>query len=281
MFWKMTFLTAMTLLNGHEEHMLKSVMQGRLDGLRAGSVCSPLDGAIFQENEDNAFYAWGINYVCGNGVIEKDVNRIPTDEEIDAAIEFFSSKNLPFSWWSSAKVLEEKGFQFAGNLSGIALDISQELPPKPEHIEHLTIKIIDGEAEVLAFSELAGQASAMHPDAIEEWFSVNMGVMNQQEMIHFMAYLDEKPVGTVTLSISPTAAGIWSLATLPEYRKAGIGSALVHAALVEAKRRDYSHVMAMVMPKGMSSGLFNKLGFKDFCPFPCYLYGLSPDRLEK
>ena len=52
-----------------------------------------------------------------------------------------------------------------------------------------------------------------------------------------MAYLDGVPVGTSTLSVAPLSAGIWNLATSPDYRKHGIGGALVHAALVEAKKR--------------------------------------------
>jgi ribosomal protein S18 acetylase RimI-like enzyme len=93
--------------------------------------------------------------------------------------------------------------------------------------------------------------------------------------------LDGVPAGTATLSISPQSAGIWNLATLPEYRKAGIGASLVHAALVEAKARQHKQVMAILMPKGMAWGLFTKLGFREVCEFPFYIYGVSAEELEK
>jgi ribosomal protein S18 acetylase RimI-like enzyme len=96
-----------------------------------------------------------------------------------------------------------------------------------------------------------------------------------------MAYLNETLVGTATLSVSPSSAGIWNLATLPEHRKHGIGAALVHAALVEAKKRQYDQVMAILMPKGLAWGLFTKLGFKPVCEFPFYVYGVSAEELEK
>lgn len=96
-----------------------------------------------------------------------------------------------------------------------------------------------------------------------------------------MAYLNGLPVGTATLSVSPSSAGIWNLATIPEHRKHGIGSALVYAALVEAKKRQYDHVMAILMPKGLAWGLFTKLGFQAVCEFPFYIYGVSAEELEK
>ena len=96
-----------------------------------------------------------------------------------------------------------------------------------------------------------------------------------------MAYLNGVPVGTATLSVSSSSAGIWNLATLPEHRKHGIGGALVHAALVEAKKRQYDQVMAILMPKGLAWGLFTKLGFQAVCEFPFYIYGVSSKEVEK
>lgn len=107
-----------------EEALLKSVLQGRLDAFRSGATCSPLPEADFQETCHNHRYCWGMDYFCGNGVMEYDMNRIPSEEEIDQTIAYFSTKNLPFMWWTSAQVLETKGFQFGGILTGIALDIS-------------------------------------------------------------------------------------------------------------------------------------------------------------
>ncbi len=261
--------------------MLPSVLQGRLDTFRAGSVCSPLSGAEFLARDQNILYAWGMDYVCGNGIIEEDQNRIPTDEEIDWTIEHFSAKKLPFMWWTSAKILETKGFQFGGVLTGIALDITKGIPEKPQRSADLSIEIVQSEMDVNAFTKLAANAFAMSAKATKQWLELNDSIMKRGEQVHFLARFNGIPVGTATLSVSPSSAGIWNLATLPEYRKTGIGAALVHAALVEAKRRQYDQVMAILMPKGMAWGLFTKLGFKEICQFPFYVYGISVEELEK
>jgi GNAT superfamily N-acetyltransferase len=268
-------------IDSKEDALLQSVVQGRFDTFRSGSVCSPLPEAAFIETDKNCLYAWGMDYVCGNGVMEKDGERIPIEEEIDRVIEYFSSKNLPFMWWSSAKILETKGFQFGGILTGIALDISQGIPSKPSASSDLKIKIVQSDSELESFTNLAANAFAMSPIATKQWLALNDSVMKKDEQVHFMAYLNGVPVGTATLSVASSSAGIWNLATLSEHRKHGIGGALVHAALVEAKKRHYDQVMAILMPKGMAWGLFTKMGFKAVCEFPFYIYGVSAEELEK
>lgn len=184
-------------------------------------------------------------------------------------------------WWTSAKILETKGFHFGGILTGIALDISHRVPPQFLVSPDLKIKIVQTESELKAFTNLAAKAFAMNPKATEQWLALNDAVMKRGEQVHFIAYLNEILVGTATLAVSPSSAGIWNLATLSEHRKHGIGRALVHAALIEAKKRQYGQVMAILMPKGLAWGLFEKLGFKAVCEFPFYLYGLSAEELEK
>lgn len=264
-----------------EEFFLKTVLQGRFNYFRSGAICSPLPEADFKETSQNSVYAWGMDYVCGNGVIERDGDRIPAEEEIDHIVEYFSTKDLPFMWWTSAKVLETKGFQFGGILTGIAFDISQGVSPEFQAPSDLEIKIVQSECELKAFTELAANAFDMNSRATDQWLALNDSVMKKEEQVHFMACLNGTLVGTATLSISPSSAGIWNLATKLEHRKQGIGAALVRAAIVEAEKRRYDQVMAILMPKGLAWGLFAKLGFKVVYEFPFYVYGVSAEELEK
>lgn len=262
---------------GSSNALLSSVLQGRFETFRSSAVCSPLPEADFSETDDTCLYAWGMDYVCGNGVMEKNGERIPTEEEIDRAIEYFSSKSLPFMWWSSAKILETKGFLFGGILTGIALDIARGVPVAAS--SDIKIKFVESDAELESFTCLAADIFAMSSKATEQWLALNDSMLRNDEQVHFIAYLNDIPVGTVSLSTSSSSAGIWNLATLPEHRKTGVGAALVQAALQEAKKRHYDYVMAILMPKGMAWGLFTKMGFEAVCEFPFYMYGAG--ELEK
>lgn len=171
--------------------------------------------------------------------------------------------------------------RIGGALTGIALDISKSLPSKSITLSDLKIQIVESDSELKSFNDLVSDAFALNSKTSDLMLVVNDSVMKKNKQIHFMAYLNETPVGTATLSISPSSAGIWNLATALEYRKHGIGASLVHAAIVEAKKRDYDQVMAILMPKGMAWGLFTKMGFQPVCEFPFYVYGASVEELEK
>ncbi len=261
--------------------MVKSILDGRLEFFRSTSIYSPLPGAAFQSFPFYSYYATGMDSAICNGIMEDNGQRTPSEAEIDKAVEFFKSRNVPFIWWSSSKNLEEKGFQFGGILIGIALDISKGIRGAPPSSSDLTIKIAGNESDTRAFSELAVNAFGMNPSTLDQFAAINYATMKNGEAVHFMAYLKGKLVGTATLSTTETTSGVWNLGTLPEHRKIGVGGALVHAALVEAKKLNYPYVMAILMPKGMAWGLFTKLGFEDTSSFLFYVHGIAAEELEK
>lgn len=260
-----------------KNELLQFVAKGRLDVFRSYAIHSPLTGSDFQKAEGLIYYSTGIDNAIFNGIIEDSEGNIPSDEEIDRVIDYFNTRKLPFVWWTSAKNLENKGFQFGEILTGIILDISQGVPAGQPPSNQLKIKIIQEEVDLKTFSELLGSAFDINTQQLH---AVTTVVTKQGEQLNFLAYLNKTPVGTVTLSTFPSSSGIWNLSTLPDYQKHGIGTALVQAALLEAQKRNYKQVMSLVMPK-VSWGLFKKLGFKEVCQYTFYVYGTSADKLEK
>ena len=239
-----------------------------------------MPGACIQDaTKDLFYYSSGIDYAPCNGVISNREHR-PSENEINHAIEFFQNCKVPFIWWTSAKILEEKGFQFGGFLTGIALDTLEDIPDQ-ELSSQLQIKTVNSEEDLNLFASLVTHATGLDPICLKQFQAVSTTAMHHGKQIHFIASIDGNPAGGVTLSTSASTAGIWNLGTLPEYRKRGVATALVGAALSEAKKLQYSQVIAILMPKGMAWTLFMKLGFKEVCQFPFYVYGAQADALEK
>lgn len=267
--------TQMTKIND----LKQSVVQGRLDFFRSLAVCSPLPGAGFQSlGKDIYCYTSGIDNALCNGVLVHNEHS-PSQDEIHTAKEHFNEHNLPFMWWTSAKSLEQQGFQFGGILGGVLVDISKEVSNDTSEPQ-ITIRTVDSQADLKTFAGLAVEIFRMKPNSLEQFQAVITAAMNRREMQHFLAWVDGNPVGAVTLSTLGAVAGIWNLVTLPEYRRRGIATALARAGLLEAQRRQYGQVMAITMPKGMASGPFSLLGFKEVCRFPFYVYGVSPEERE-
>ncbi|GAB4232557.1 MAG: hypothetical protein Tsb0021_11250 [Chlamydiales bacterium] len=231
------------------------------------------------ENTNVDIYNSGMDYAPCNGVMEKD-GYCPSETEINEFIHFFADRKVPFVWWTSNQILENFGFQYGGILTGIALDMSNQKLQLPTFASEVSIKLIQSEEEILTFSHVAVEGFGMPSHTVEQFAKVNIGTMKAREQLHFLAYFNKSPVGTVTLSVNENSAGIWNLATLANYRKSGIGKALIASALMEAKNLGHKHVMAILMPKGMAWGIFMQLGFVENSRFPFYVFGDSAENLE-
>lgn len=263
-----------------QKDAIRAVIEGREDFFRNMTIYSPSPMKSFQKNATRATYFSDADFPLYNGVLEEDLGSDLKDSDIEEVVLFFKSRQRSFCWWTSSKKLESKGFKLGGIMKGVALDISQRLPIPSAIPDGLKIKIVQTEAQLHEFCRICTAVPRMGTHMIKHYENVCGLTMKQNEQLHFLAYLNDIPVATLTLTLSNESAGIWNAATLAEYRKNGIFTALVHAALLEANKRQYYLVTALLMPKGMAWGVFQGFGFKEVCTFPFYLYGFDPNILE-
>ena len=96
-----------------------------------------------------------------------------------------------------------------------------------------------------------------------------------QRIWHFMAYLENKPVGASTLHIGSGVAGIYDVGVVKGARRQGIGAAVTHYACKFAQ--DLGHDIAVLLASRMGTGMYHRLGFADVCPMSYwYLPKASP-----
>jgi GNAT superfamily N-acetyltransferase len=259
--------------------LLQTVLQGRLEFFRSTALHHSLTCPDFHETPKCFMYSSGIPFAPCNGIIEKNESQKLSEQDIEEAIQFFNAKKLPFIWWSSEKILENKGFQFGGILKGIALDISENLPTHPS-LPHFKVKLVQTDEELKNFTQVVLQSFGLDNSLFSSFLKSFTSGYKKGEQLHFLGYDRDIPASCLTLSTCSQSAGIWSAGTLPEYRRRGLFTALSQAALIEAKKRQYKQVMAILMPKGMAWGPFQQLGFEEVCNFPFYVYGTNASELE-
>jgi ribosomal protein S18 acetylase RimI-like enzyme len=79
---------------------------------------------------------------------------------------------------------------------------------------------------------------------------------------HYLAFVDEKPVGAGTIICINNAASIWNVCTLDEYRRQGVATTLLQRMLSDAADNDCP--LAMLYATPLAYNLFNKMGFDIF-----------------
>lgn len=252
-----------------------TILKGLIEFFRSGCQHNTLLPTLFQNQPERVIYSTGIHLANCNGVIEKNPNSSLEENQIDAIMEFFKAKGLPFVWWLPPnKALENKGFQFGESMKGLTLNISHRVPKVPDGPANLTIKVVEKEEELHAFTQTLLEAFGIvnNSSLFEEFQTMNAATMKSGEQIHLLGYIDEVPVATATLEMTPLSASIWNCATLPAYRGKGIGTILTFEAIVEAWLKKYPEVITILMPNGLAGGVFNRLGFKEVCDLPFYVY---------
>jgi hypothetical protein len=263
-----------------QKDAVQAVIEAREDFFRNMTIYSPSPRKEFEKTAKGSTYFSDTDFPLYNGVLEENLGSDLKDNDIQETILFFKNRQRPFCWWTSSKKLESRGFELGGVMKGVALDISQDLSVPSVFQKELKIVVVQTEEQLEEFCRICTSLSRMGPKMLEHYKSVCGSTMKHQEQIHFLAYLKDIPVSTLTLTLSNRSAGIWNAVTLDEYRKNGIFTALLCTALLEAKKRQYDLVTALIMPKGMAWGAFQKAGFKEVCNFPFYLYGFDPNSLE-
>lgn len=115
----------------------------------------------------------------------------------------------------------------------------------------LTIRILRKEDVKATFEVL--KKSFQRVTASEESFSHSMSVI-------FVAELDGKIVGTVSVTVTALFSYIDDLAVLPEYRQQGIARKLMEAAVRVGEEN--SREIYGVCASQYSARIFKRLGFK-------------------
>jgi|SRR5579862_7936547 len=86
----------------------------------------------------------------------------------------------------------------------------------------------------------------------------------------FVGMVRGEPVSIVAIVAAADSLGIYSLATLPQYRRCGYGEALLRAAVASESQRTGTERLALQSTEAGYS-LYTRLGFRDVANFSVYL----------
>lgn len=214
-----------------------------------------------------------------NGVLRAQFAPEEIEARVNETLTHFKSRRLPMRWRVGAstrpadlgKHLTAHGLTYAGDTIGMAVDLlalSEDLPPPPSlRIEHV------GDGDTLRRWVHAVAVSFEHPESVANALleiHARAGVGQRLPWRLYLGLLGGQPVAASRLFLAAGVAGISHVATIPEARRQGIGTAMTLVPLREARGMGYRIAVLHAAPGGL--GVYRRLGFREYCKFHEYLW---------
>jgi ribosomal protein S18 acetylase RimI-like enzyme len=238
------------------------------------------------ELHDSPHLRWwltGLPHPWLNGVQSAELPPDSAHETVQKAVAHFRSRQLTeISWWSKPgteargmrRHLRRHGFTFYEGPPGMAADLralNEDVATPPD----LRIEPVQdvGTLKQWVHTFIAGYVF-FPPSSERTFLDLYTGLGFDLPQRSYLGLLNAKPVATSQLFLWAGVAGINCVATLPEARRQGIGTALTLAALRDARSMGYRIGSLQAAPMGL--GIYRRLGFQECCRMNHYMLPLSP-----
>lgn len=213
-----------------------------------------------------------------NGVFRAQLDEDQLDVKIEDAIAVFKAIGAPMTWWTGpatrpadlGKHLQEHGLQHEYDFTGMAIDLLTLGDARPS--AGLTIKPIRDAQSLRTWCDVLTRGFAMPVlvgDAYLDMF-VRTGLGEELPWRWYLGLLEGEPVATSMLALSAGVAGIYYVATLPEARGRGIGTAMSLRPLLDAREMGYR--AGILRSSEMGVGVYRRLGFQEYCKIGRYVW---------
>jgi GNAT superfamily N-acetyltransferase len=157
----------------------------------------------------------------------------------------------------------------------MAMDL-RTLPEEPPKIAGLVVAPVEDLEMLRTWARVAAIGTEFPERFHEDLVALEAGVgLRPREDFYtrYIAYQDGVAVATSALLLHAGVAGIFAVATIPQARGRGLGTAITQAPLLEARRRGYRVGTLQSSPMGFP--VYGRLGFREVC-HPIGLYLWSP-----
>jgi ribosomal protein S18 acetylase RimI-like enzyme len=145
----------------------------------------------------------------------------------------------------------------------------QSLPPQPamfadgipDQIRRNSQVVIERVATVPALTAFCTTQHAVFDFPLRDMLALYpVSQIKEDRIEHYLAFLDEQPVGAGSLIVRDDVASIWNVSTIDSYRRRGVATTLLHQMLTDAGERNCDLFMLYSTPHAYH--LFNNFGFE-------------------
>lgn len=232
------------------------------------------DGVCFlQTNLPSAFM---------NPIFRIKGNPEANQEMLDKVYNFYKSfQTISFSWWEKTikdQNLVKTFFNHVDNfilnkdIIGMALikeEFKESMPVAGVKVKRVyNLEIFEDWVKTVSLGSEAGEYTL-------QFENIFRSLVNSEEFRYFIAYYNQIPI-SCALSFRPQgskAAGIYWIATLPKYRKQGIGSHITSQVIKDAFESKCDAIILQCVSAGAK--LYKNLGFKTYSGMDHYVFNIE------
>ncbi|HEY7281399.1 MAG TPA: GNAT family N-acetyltransferase [Actinomycetota bacterium] len=228
-----------------------------------------LAGVELHEESFATWYLSGVPEALFNGVVATRMTEADADRRIDELIGRFREEGVPAMWWASplstprdlASRLREHGLR-GTTMPGMALDLSAFAAAAVP--DGLRIQVVEDAAGVDAWMEASSDAFEIVPDVRPRYRQTPEAVLaGDVPGWCVTGYWNERPVATAMVCVGTGVAGLSNIATIPSYRRRGLGAAVTSHGIELA--RDAGYRTAVLTSTDSGRPLYEALGFETRC----------------
>ncbi len=229
---------------------------------------------------DEARWLWTLSDVpfpLFNSVLRSQMDEGGGEAGIDERIRACEERRVPMLWWtgpsSTPADLGERLLR-RGFLLEPAYGMAADLGAAAGGADHpsLAVEPVHDAATLATWSRVlcdAFGAPQAFGDAFTELASA-IGLGPASPFRHFLGRVNGEAAATVSVFFGAGVAGIYDVATLPAWRRRGLGTAVTRAAMAEAIGRGSR--TAILHSSRAGAGVYRSLGFTEVCPIGQYVW---------
>jgi GNAT superfamily N-acetyltransferase len=256
--------------------LIRAIEDNAVEGTKAWAAWPELE---LHEEEDLVWMMTDIDFPFFNCFLSPRLSTDNAEEKIEASKRQATNRNVSISWWLGPRAtpgdleirLSTSGFMKIAEPIGMAVDLELLAPTHPAP-RGIRIQEVTNDRQLHLWCDVTVPVHEFPDFAQEAWYEMYQasGYGDHSGWRHYIGLLDATPVAASSLFIGAGVASIANVSTLPNFRNRGFGAAISSFPLTEARRDGYR--VGTLWSSEMGESVYLKLGFKEYCRAPVFIW---------
>jgi GNAT superfamily N-acetyltransferase len=237
-------------------------------------------GARFYREEESLFFFTGKPLALCNGVIRFESSEQEADRRIQEITREARERGVPMTWLLGLaprpadlrERLKAHGWTPDEKVAGMAIELEPDEAAERILPAGIQIAEVTDNEMMQIWLDVFCRGFGLPEIVRDVFFGLyhTYGFIGSASLCYLLGTQDGWPVGTSLLSFRGGLAGVYAVATPPEARKQGVGTAMTQAAMQVAYARGYR--VATLQATAMGLNVYRRLGWREYLPFETYTF---------